>query len=130
MDMCVNMDEQLYKIVEYATMGKKLKSKGIVCAGRDLFIPLVDTELIAKIEFMPGAVRTEYNGVQVTIVNKKIGPIEKMQFKFNDFLSNKQAFYISYIEIVDDQAKWIRMLTFEERRKMADSIRNYISLFE
>lgn len=127
MDMYVNMDEQLYKIVEYVTMGKKLKSKEIVCAGRDLFIPLVDTELIAKVEFMSGVVRTEYNRVQVTIVNKKIGPIEKMQFRFNDFLANKQG---SYIEIVDDQAKWIRMLTFEEKRKMADSIRNYIALFE
>lgn len=127
MDMYVNMDEQLYKIVEYVTMGKKLKSKEIVCAGRNLFIPLVDTELIAKIEFMSGVVRTEYNRVQVTIVNKKIGPIEKMQFIFNDFSANKQA---SYIRIVDDQAKWIRMLTFEERRKMADSIRNYIALFE
>lgn len=127
MDMYVNMDEQLYKIVEYVTMGKKLKSKEIVCAGRDLFIPLVDTELIAKVEFMSGVVRTEYNRVQVTIVNKKIGPIEKMQFRFNDFSANKQA---SYIKIVDDQAKWIRMLTFEERRKMVDSIRNYIALFE
>lgn len=127
MDMYVNMDEQLYKIVEYVTMGKKLKSKEIVCAGRNLFIPLIDTELIAKIEFMSGIVRTEYNRVQVTIVNKKIGPIENMQFRFNDFSANKQA---SYIRIVDDQAKWIRMLTFEERRKMADSIRNYIALFE
>ena len=127
MDMYVNMDEQLYKIVEFATMGKKLKSKEIVCAGCALFIPLIDTELIAKVEFMPGGVRTEYNRVQVTIVNKKIGPIEKMQFRFNDFLANKQT---SYIEIVDDQAKWIRMLTFEEKRKMVDSIRNYIALFE
>lgn len=129
MDMYVNinMDEQLYKIVEYVTMGKKLKSKEIVCAGHALLIPLVDTELIAKVEFMSRGVQNEYNRVQVTIVNKKIGPIEKMQFRFNDFLANKQT---SYIEIVYGQAKWIRMLTFEERRKMADSIRNYIALFE
>lgn len=127
MDMYVNMNEQLYKIVEYVTMDKKLKSKEIVCAGRDLFIPLVDSELIAKIEFKEGRSYGQYDRVQVTIVNKKIGSIEKMQFRFNDFSANKQA---SYIEIVDDQAKWIRMLTFAERRNMVDSIRNYIALFE
>lgn len=131
MDMCVNMQyvnmyNELYSIMDNVTRSRELKSKKIVCAGRALFIPLVD-KLIVKVEFVSRLLTDTYNAVSVTIVNNQNGQIDRMLFELSDYSADHKASYI--IVDSDGDAKWFRILSTEGKAKMADSIRNYIALF-
>lgn len=123
----VNMHNELYSIMDNVTRSRELQSKKIVCAGRALFIPLVDSELIVKVEFVSRLLTDTYNAVSVTIVNNQNGQIDRMLFELSDYSADHKASYI--ILDSDGDAKWFRILSAEGKAKMADSIRNYIALF-
>lgn len=102
-------------------------------AGRVLLGRLGD-KLLVKVQFIPSLAADHYNALQVILLNRGKGFVDKENFLFRDLIGPQRREDLGEVEPhvweYGNKPAWFIPITEAQRRKIADTVLGYIRLFQ
>ena len=105
--------------------------------GRACYVRLGETNR-AKIQFVTGLVGSQYNALQITILNRGEGQVDTLRLRFNDLLGTKMTAnsnFRSGVEphIWDDSGKvnwYVYHPTRQDYETLSNAVSDYLEVFQ
>ena len=93
---------------------------------------VLDENLRAKLEFVSTRNNQQYDAIRVMIINREDGVVDCQDIKFSDVLGQVKrdgGFPMDYHVWVFREPQWITPIAGVEKRRVADAVLGYVSLF-
>lgn len=103
-----------------------------VFAGRCLIGKLGD-DVRVKLQFIDPHVRHNYSAIQVDIINKNDGLIDRQAFRMVDIIGMRKRAtgdYEPHIWIYNGKTEWYGQIMPSEKAKIADTVLSYVEMFQ
>ena len=92
----------------------------------------------AKIQFVTGIVASQYNALQLTILNRSEGQVDTLRLRFSDLLGTKMTSHPNFrngVEphIWDDYGKagwYVYHPTRQDYEVLSDAVSDYLEVFQ
>jgi len=92
-----------------------------------------EDHLLAKVQFISTDVRGQYDALQLTIINRAEGVVDKQNFEFNNivgpYLRAGKTPVSQHIWEHSYSASWFTPFTDEDRQMVANAVTNYAKMF-
>ena len=113
--------------------GTALESSKRAYIGRSCYITLSGDRL-ARLDFVLGGTYEKYECLEITILDKNKGCIDKLTLCFEDIFAsqrvgNGDTMTTPYIWIYRGETSWYKQPTISEIKTLAQTAHDYISLF-
>ncbi len=94
----------------------------------------LDGDLLVKLQFIASHISGQYNTVQLTLINRTDGVVEKQHFKFSDIIgqyirSGREPLNYHMWEY-DNKAEWYTPITLAQKAQIADTILDYVGMYQ
>lgn len=124
-------ERELKKLMDESAILKDRKYVGRLCYGT------VGKDIRARIEFVTTGIRDRYDGIKVSIINRKEGIVDSMLFRFLDIWGKKKVSnpnfkdgILPHIWIDDGKSDWyVFHPGKEDYRQLFTGIEQYLSVF-
>ena len=125
-------ESELKKIMDNSSILKDQKYVGRICYGT------INDDLRARVEFVTLGVSDHYVGLKTSIINRKEGVVDSILLRFTDIWGKPKVSNPNFREGVNphiwtDSGKsdwYVFRPTAADYRKLADSVENYLSVFQ
>lgn len=105
--------------------------------GRACYVRLNDMNR-AKIQFVTGMIASQYNALQLTILNRSEGQVDTLRLRFSDLLGTKMTSHPNFrngVEphIWDDYGKadwYVYHPTRQDYEKLSNAVSDYLEVFQ
>lgn len=94
----------------------------------------LDDDLRVKLEFVATHIAGEFNAVRATMINRTDGVIDQQTFKFRDIIG---PYHKKSGDLIDphmwtyaDKSEWYTPLTASLKARIADTVLDYVSLYQ
>lgn len=94
----------------------------------------LDDELRVKLQFISTRTSGQYDTVQATIINRTEGVIDKENFKFADIIGPYKRQGLSDLDPhmwdYGGKSEWYTPITLAQKAQIADTVLDYISMYQ
>lgn len=94
----------------------------------------LDDELRVKLQFISTFVAEQYDAIQVTVINRTDGVVDKQNIKFADIIGKKERNGLGkidpYICGYLNDVEWYTPVNHAEKMKIADAVIGYIGMYQ
>ena len=107
------------------------QSGDTIFAGKSM-ISIISNELRAKVEFVTGRVSGQYEGLQLSIINKNEGVIDSQEFKFHEIIGLKGPKQDRKPHVWDDNGKaswFVYEPTDAELENIGSKVEEYVWMY-
>lgn len=91
-------------------------------------------KLLVKVQFIPSLAADHYNALQVILLNRGKGFVDKENFLFRDLIGPQRREDLGEVEPhvweYGNKPAWFIPITEAQRQKIADTVLGYIRLFQ
>lgn len=94
----------------------------------------LDDELLVKAQFISTQISKQYNAIQVSIINRTDGVVDKETMLFGDIIGlkfTKSSDKVNpYMWENNNEGVWYTPLSVTDKAKIADTVLDYVSIFQ
>lgn len=100
----------------------------------DTMLGIIDDKLRAKIRIgSTSVVHGEKNAIELSVINRTEGLVDKQLFKFADIIGRKQKGDDSFVPLIREsggEPYWNVLLSISDKAKIGDAVLSYIELYQ
>ena len=113
-------------------LNRQTAFKKATYAGRAAFLPLSGNRR-ARIEFVTRGTADHYEALQITILDKNLGRIDRLWLRFKDYCASQKGgcsgTVIPHIWVYNGKAEWYRAPSQTELSDLAKDAHDYVMVF-
>lgn len=94
----------------------------------------IDDDLRVKLQFVSTGISKHYDGIQVSVINRTEGLVDRETMLFGDIIGQKNSFGSKvnpYMwEKSSHTAYWYTPVSVSEKAQIADTVLNYVGMYQ
>ena len=94
----------------------------------------LDDELRVKLQFVSTHISKQYDAIQMSVINRTDGVIDKQTMLFGDIIGQKVLHgtpnVYPYMWENNNQGMWYTPVTLSEKAQIADSVLDYVGMYQ
>ena len=94
----------------------------------------LDDELRVKLQLISTFISGQYNAVQVAVINRTDGTVDKQTFKFADIIGKQKRNNLDEIEPhiweYNGKPEWFIPVTASQKAQIADTVLGYVEMYQ
>lgn len=94
----------------------------------------LDDELRVKLQFISTGIAKHYDAIQVSIINRTEGVIDKQNIRFGDVIGLKDNHgtpnCLPYMWEDDNKGMWYTPISITEKARIGDTVLDYVGMYQ
>lgn len=94
----------------------------------------LDDDLRIKIQFIASHISDEFDTVQLSIINRTEGVVDKQDFKFSDIIGQYNHPARTPMDYhmweYNNKPEWYTPISLEDKARIADTVLNYVAMYQ
>ena len=94
----------------------------------------LDDELRVKLQLISTFISGQYNAVQVAVINRTDGTVDKQTFKFADIIGKQKRNNLDEVEPhiweYNGKPEWYIPVTASQKAQIADTVLGYVEMYQ